>query len=261
LYENDTNHGLKAVGGETLAPGAYAIIADNPAKFATDWPSYAGFVFDSAFALNNTGETLVLRCCGKELTDRDSVTYNSTGGGNGDGLSLHRSGSTITAAQPSPGTGTIQAPPPKPKEPEPTPTPEPAPAPKQKVEPVVQPQMTQETTQIETQIQQASPTEPPPAPTIVVQEEQEVPPPVKKSKKKVVVEEDIEEEFVEEEMVTLEEVKPMVAQVAAAPNATPTSSDWTWLLGAAGVSLLGAGGAYVAGRNTRKREWKIEEME
>ncbi len=263
LYENDTNHGLKAMGGETLTPGAYAIISDNPAKFATDWPSYSGLVFDSAFALNNTGETVVLRCCGKEPTDRDSVTYNNTGGGNGDGLSLHRSGSTIIAARPSPGSGTVEVPTPQPKEP--APEPEPTPPPKQQVQPIIQEKQKEpevEIHKIETKQESQTPSASLVPATIVVQEEKEIPPLSKKTRVKMV--DEMEEVFEEGEMAQeVAQAQPIPsAQFAAAETSVPSpSSDMIWWLGAAAVSFFGAGGAYLAGRRKSERDWKIEEVQ
>ncbi|HEY4522670.1 MAG TPA: PKD domain-containing protein, partial [Candidatus Paceibacterota bacterium] len=111
LFENGSNHTIAAhTGGEMLASGAYAVIADNPVKFLEDWPSYSGLLFDSAFSLSNTGETLVMRCCGSELVDKDSVTYASETGAAGDGKSLHRtsvSASSLIPTTPTPGTGTL----------------------------------------------------------------------------------------------------------------------------------------------------------
>ncbi len=271
LYENDTNHGLKAMSSETFAPGAYAIISDNPAKFATDWPSYSGLVFDSAFALNNSGETLILRCCGKEPTDRDSVTYNNTGGGSGDGLSLHRNGSSLTAAQPSPGSGAVTAPPP------PAPKPEPeAPKPVSVVQPkapesVVQKKQEPVPVQTPPQKQEeetkaVSFAAPVPPSTVVVQEELPVAPKKQKKQKAVSEAEEIMESEDEEVAaeITLQPVP--LSQVAAAESTSPPS-DLLWWLGAAAISIFGAGGAYVAGRAQRpktiktKDGWQIEEVE
>lgn len=271
LFENDTNHGLKAMGGESLTPGSYAIISDNPAKFAADWPSYSGLVFDSAFALNNSGETLVLRCCGKEPIDRDSVTYNNTGGGSGDGLSLHRSGSSLAAAQPSPGSGAVKAPPPPAPEPEPKSDPAPAPIVQPKApDPVVQKKQepaptktTQAEPAIETKVTQQA--EPVPPPTIVIQEEKPVAPKTKKKTVVVDAEEIVESES--EELVTVTSQPTPVSQ-AAAVQSSGAPSDLLWWLGAAAVSIFGAGGAYVAGRTQRapkmlrtKDGWQIEESE
>lgn len=102
LYENDTNHRIVPVsGGDTLAPGAYAVIADKPDKFLTDWPQYSGALFDSAFSLNNSGETLTLKNASSTL---DSVLYVSAQGASGDGNSLNREDSGAwVARKPTPG--------------------------------------------------------------------------------------------------------------------------------------------------------------
>lgn len=113
VFEGSTNHSIAAhTGGEVLASSAYAILADNPAKFLEDWPSYTGPLFDSAFSLSNTGETLVLRCCGSDLADKDSVTYSSENGASGDGNALSRknaSSASFISAAPTPGTGPLTA--------------------------------------------------------------------------------------------------------------------------------------------------------
>lgn len=108
LFENGSNHQLTAYSGSgVLAPGAYAVIADDPAKFLADWPSYTGPLFDSAFSLSNSGETLILRCCGSDLADKDLVAYTPSAQA---GESLHRnaaSGTLFIAAAPSPGAGSL----------------------------------------------------------------------------------------------------------------------------------------------------------
>lgn len=112
LFENSVNHSLSAYsGGETLPSGGYAIIADNPANFLADNPGFSGALFDSAFSLSNTGETLIMRCCGSDLVDIDSVTYASTMGGAGDGKTLQRSSTngSFSALSPTPGSGTLNA--------------------------------------------------------------------------------------------------------------------------------------------------------
>ena len=100
--EGGTNHALKIISGtSTLAAGSSAIIADNAATFAADWPSYVGTLFDSTFSLSNTGETLAIKNASSSL--EDSISYSSSVGANGDGGSLHRSGDTFVAALPNPG--------------------------------------------------------------------------------------------------------------------------------------------------------------
>jgi hypothetical protein len=113
LFEGSVNHGIAAyAGGETVPGGAYVVVADNPAKFLEDWPAFSGLLFDSAFSLSNTGETLILRCCGSDLLDKDSVTYNSGGGASGDGNALARtsvSGGIFSASAATPGSGSLTA--------------------------------------------------------------------------------------------------------------------------------------------------------
>ena len=114
LFEADSNHNIAAhSGGESLVSGAYAIIADNPAKFLEDRPAYTGLLFDSAFSLSNTGETLALRCCstGEGLIDKDSISYDPGIGAAGDGNTLNRASagsSSFAAGTPTPGMGNLQ---------------------------------------------------------------------------------------------------------------------------------------------------------
>ncbi|HEY4516828.1 MAG TPA: lamin tail domain-containing protein [Candidatus Paceibacterota bacterium] len=120
LYENGTKHKIVAASGvNTLAPHTYAIVADNPAKFRTDWPQFSGVLFDSAFSLSNDGETIAL--LDASSTEIASVSYQGSSGAAGDGNSLNRSPentSAFTPHTPSPGavmsTAVIPPPPPKP---------------------------------------------------------------------------------------------------------------------------------------------------
>ncbi len=102
LFENGTNHTLTEFsGGATVPASSYAVIADNAQKFLEDHPSFSGILFDSAFSLSQTGETLILRDGG--LADRDTVAYDPAGGGAGDGMSLYKTASGWAAASPTPG--------------------------------------------------------------------------------------------------------------------------------------------------------------
>lgn len=256
LHEGTTNHGLSAVGDPMIPSGGYAVIADDTVKFKVDWPSYGGLLFDSAFSLNNTGETLTLRCCNKGLTDRDSVTYNATGGGAGDGLSLHRNGSSITAAAPSPGSGAVQTPQPVPPPIPPTPTP--APSSTSAAQPTEPPQSQkpQETSPAPALLVPESPTLAA-APSIVVQEERPVPKKVVQKKERR-----IEERNVPEREVDASPTASPPALVAAAGEALPDSSNnWLSWIGAGLISLLGALGAYLAGKHSTARKdpdaWEI----
>jgi hypothetical protein len=257
LFENSTNHGLKALGASVLAPGAYAVIADNPDKFKNDHPSYAGLLFDSAFSLNNTGETLILRCCGKELSDVDTVVYSNEQGGAGDGASLSRSGSSWVSTDPTPGgpPGAARTA----SEPEQQLTPPPPPA--QKLpEPTPQEEKS-ETEQITTSENVT------PSPSLRVEETAsqqavEAPLPVAVQRRAAsesrVTKEEVEDTEPEESELVADE-QP-VELVAAAAEPIPSDESWLWWAGAFGIGLVGAGGAYAMGR-MHTREWDIEEIE
>ncbi len=102
LLESGTHHGLAVVsGGRTLAAGASAVIAADTKNFAVDYPSYSGILFDSAFALLNTGELLVIEDA--STTPLDTVLYTAAVGADGEGGSLHKNGSSFASALPNPG--------------------------------------------------------------------------------------------------------------------------------------------------------------
>ncbi|HET8581154.1 MAG TPA: lamin tail domain-containing protein [Candidatus Paceibacterota bacterium] len=107
FYENETDHRISAVqGGSVLAPGAYAVIADNPALFLTDHPGFAGQLFDSAFSLSNSGEPLALHDA-QDVT-ADAITYDAAEGTDGESLSrTSAAGTAFAAAAPTPGTGSL----------------------------------------------------------------------------------------------------------------------------------------------------------
>lgn len=109
LYEAESNHRISEFqGGVQLASGMYAVIADNPTKFLADNPGYSGLLFDSAFSLSNTGETLMLRDA--DVVDRDVVVYTSEMGASGDGQTLQRTAAGAFApAAPTPGSGSLTA--------------------------------------------------------------------------------------------------------------------------------------------------------
>lgn len=74
LFEADTNHKLSLFRGNLSLPvGGFAIIADDAEKFLNDWPKFSGTIFDSAFSLSQTGESLVLKS--SSTTVEDSVRY------------------------------------------------------------------------------------------------------------------------------------------------------------------------------------------
>ncbi len=116
FFEADTNHKLTLTQGADKIPAkGYAVIVSNAVKFKTDWPSFAGIIFDSAFSLSNSGETLALKD-GDEVVDQ--YTYNSSSGGAGDGKSLQLVNGSWVASIPTPGAeNKIYIPPPPPPKP------------------------------------------------------------------------------------------------------------------------------------------------
>lgn len=105
IVENGSNHKITAVaGGDFVAAGTYAVIADNAAKFKSDFPAYAGTLFDSAFSLSNTGETLgVADSAGGSI---DVVSYtNASANGTGDSLQRNPGASVFEVGIPTPGVG------------------------------------------------------------------------------------------------------------------------------------------------------------
>ncbi len=101
LFENNTNHALVSDSMSIISAGGYGIIADNKTKFLTDYPNFSGLLFDSSFALNNTGETISIRDL--NLSDVDSVTYSSEMGASGDGNSLQKINNVWVSALPTVG--------------------------------------------------------------------------------------------------------------------------------------------------------------
>lgn len=105
IVESAKNHTITTVaGGDFVAAGAYAVIADNAAKFKVDFPSYTGLSFDSAFSLSNTGETIgISNAAGTPI---DSVTYtNASASGTGDSLQRNPDSAVFNAGIPTPGVG------------------------------------------------------------------------------------------------------------------------------------------------------------
>lgn len=100
LFEDEVNHKIVAETSARIPAGGYAIIADNPTTFRTDHPSFSGLIFDSAFSLKNTGESLALKNASSTLLFE---AIYETRYGKGDGNSLNRIGSGFEARIPSPG--------------------------------------------------------------------------------------------------------------------------------------------------------------
>jgi len=102
FFEADTNHRLVLFqGNPNIEAQGYAVIASNPVKFKADWPSFSGAIFDSAFSLGNSGETLALK--NKDLNIVDQYVYVASLGAKGDGRSLQKILGSWVAATPTPG--------------------------------------------------------------------------------------------------------------------------------------------------------------
>lgn len=106
LFENGSKHGLIPLGAGTLSGGSYAIIADNANTFKTDWPSFSGLLFDSAFSLSNTGESLALVNTNGDVVG--NISYTSDMGASGDGNSLQYNGGSWISGTPTPGGKNVE---------------------------------------------------------------------------------------------------------------------------------------------------------
>jgi len=112
-FNDGSNHTL-VIDGEkggqgslTLAPHAYAILADSALDFLAQRPGFSATVIDTVMSLNNSGDTLSL-INGESVVH--SVSYTSELGAAGDGNTLHRSGGSFVVGAPSPGSGNMSAP-------------------------------------------------------------------------------------------------------------------------------------------------------
>lgn len=99
FFENNIYHKLVAQTESILKPGEFAIIVDSIAEVVTEYKEYMGKLFDSAFSLNNTGETISMADNSKQIID--TVTYDSSMGANNDGNSLQVNNDKIIHAQPT----------------------------------------------------------------------------------------------------------------------------------------------------------------
>ena len=101
FFEEGVNHALTPMGESVIAPGGFAVIVADPAKFAADWPGSSLTIFDSSFSLKNTGEALSLKNDSGEVIN--TITYDPTLGAGGDGASLQLVAGSWLAASPTPG--------------------------------------------------------------------------------------------------------------------------------------------------------------
>jgi hypothetical protein len=102
FFEANTNHTITAsVGNGVLDPQGFAVLADKPDNFKTDFPGYTGQILDSTFSLSNSGENLALKAA--DGTILDSITYDPLLGAGGDGNSLQKIANSWAASAPTPG--------------------------------------------------------------------------------------------------------------------------------------------------------------
>lgn len=107
FFEANTNHGLSAYSSTTsVSPSSYAIIADNPAKFLLDYPSFNGVLYDSSFSLSNSGELIILK--DNNSVQIDSVNYSVSVGGDDDGSTLSFATSSFVRGKATPGSLNIE---------------------------------------------------------------------------------------------------------------------------------------------------------
>jgi hypothetical protein len=100
VVESGKNHKISTVQG-SFGAGTFAVIADNAMKFKADHPAYAGALFDSAFSLNNDGESLALHdAAGNEIV---LISYTADMGAKGTGDSLQQTDQGLVPGIPTPG--------------------------------------------------------------------------------------------------------------------------------------------------------------
>ncbi len=107
LVEGGSNHSIRSERGvSSLAPGSYAIIANDATRFISENSGYSGGVFSASFSLSNDGEKVALKC-GDALIS--SFEYASSTGGHGDGNSLQLIDGVWRASIPTIGMENIYA--------------------------------------------------------------------------------------------------------------------------------------------------------
>lgn len=101
---SSAHHALVAQGSSSLPSHEYAVIVQNVDSFRTDYPGWAGLLFDSSWSglTASSGKTLVV--LDAENTVLDQLTYDPTIGATNDGNSLQRneSGAWVSGV-PTPG--------------------------------------------------------------------------------------------------------------------------------------------------------------
>jgi len=102
FFSDNSKHSLSPQGASLVPAGGYAVISQNAAKFKTDWPNFAGLLFDSSWTgFSNDGETIALKDPDSNIVS--TITFISATGGAGNGDSLQNINGTWSGANPTPG--------------------------------------------------------------------------------------------------------------------------------------------------------------
>jgi len=102
FVSDDSKHALTPASGAILAPGTYAVIAQDTSKFKKDWANYNGLIFDSSWtSFNNKGETIALKDPLGNI--KSTISFSNALGADGNGDSLQLIGSVWQGAHPTPG--------------------------------------------------------------------------------------------------------------------------------------------------------------
>lgn len=106
FFENDTNHGITAVGDSLIPPGGYAVVSKDPTVFKSYFTNFSGLLFKASFSLND-GEKLAIKNNKDDIvTSENSVEYTSALGAKNDGNSLQKDSSgNWVSFTPTPGSG------------------------------------------------------------------------------------------------------------------------------------------------------------
>ncbi|MEI6660324.1 MAG: lamin tail domain-containing protein, partial [bacterium] len=108
LFTDNSKHALVPQGQAVVPAYGYAVIAQNPAKFKSDYPNFSGILYDSSWTdFNNTNETIGLK--DPVLTLADSMTVNSSMGATGDGNSLQKIDGVFIGSIPTPGLANVKS--------------------------------------------------------------------------------------------------------------------------------------------------------
>lgn len=100
FYEGETYHGMHPDNFSSLSSGQRALVVKDVAIAKSELGS--GFKYiKSSFALNNTGETLIIANSSKDHID--TYSYSTSSGADGDGNSLQNLNGSWVSADPTPG--------------------------------------------------------------------------------------------------------------------------------------------------------------